>query len=370
MNRKIVAIPVDLIDAGPRKRELDPDWAALIAETMRDRGQDTPIIVREASPDGRHLLVAGMHRLAALQIAGIGTADAFVFTGSDLEAELVEIDENLIRRELSELDRATFLAERQRIWQALYPATKPGGDRRSDQIRKSANLVQAALTERFSDATARKLGVSSDTIDRAIRRFRAIAEDVRKRLATTRIAQVGSELDALARFSHEQQRRIAAELLAAEAPAATVRQAAIRLRYVTVPAVNPVDDQFRRIWDLWGKTTEKRARAQFLRQLVASAAKADLAVLRAALATADGEEVEEAGEGLSSFKLDALQRIVAAHDAAGGGAAWVKKPGGIQQQTISALQISGLIEAEAGGKSIRPTVEGRRAARDDAEGAG
>jgi hypothetical protein len=63
---------------------------------------------------------------------------------------------------------------------------------------------------------------------------------------------------------------------------------------VTVAKPNPVEDQFRRIWDAWGKVGEKRARAMFLRQLVGSANAADLKVLRAALAGAETDADESA----------------------------------------------------------------------------
>lgn len=264
MNRQVLAIPLALIDVPSRLRALDPDWAALIAESMKERGQDTPIRVTEGdAKNGRHRLIAGMHRLEAARLAGFETIEAVVFSGSDLEAELLEIDENLIRRELSELDRATFLARRKAVWQALHPETKRGGDRRPEQRRKDASLIGEGLEARFSADVAAKLGLSAKHVDRVVRRHAALAEDVRARLATTPFADSGAQLDALARFDHASQRKIVAELLRETQPAGSVREAAIRLELIAAPAGDPTTLHLSALLAAWRKAGGK-ARKQFL----------------------------------------------------------------------------------------------------------
>ncbi|MFT8664020.1 MAG: hypothetical protein ABF772_03195 [Acetobacter orientalis] len=54
-------------------------------------------------------------------MAQIENAWCVVKNVNDDEVELLEIDENLCRRELSALDRATFLTRRQDVYQKLHP---------------------------------------------------------------------------------------------------------------------------------------------------------------------------------------------------------------------------------------------------------
>lgn len=259
MNKQVLSIPLDLIDVPPRLRELDPDWAALIAESFKERGQDTPIRVTEGDvATGRHRLIAGLHRLEAARLAGWSAIEAVVFSGDDIRTELLEIDENLIRRELSELDRATFLARRKELWEALYPQTKHGGTRRGDQVAKNDDLVGTALAQRFSADVAAKLGLSERTIQRAVKRHEALAEDVRKRLANTCFANRGTDLDLLATFTPEQQRDILDELLAEDgARARSVREAAMSLGLINVPRTDPVAEQLTALLTAWRKADRK-----------------------------------------------------------------------------------------------------------------
>ncbi|MBX9594206.1 MAG: ParB N-terminal domain-containing protein, partial [Roseomonas sp.] len=162
MNKQILSLPLDLVVVGARLRPVDEDYVALLADSMVEHGQQTPITVGPAGPDGRHKLIAGGHRMAAAVVAGLKAIDAIVSDATGLDAELLEIDENLMRRELSALDRAVFLARRKDVYEALNPDTKHGGKRDKGK--------STSLSTRFSAATAAKLGVDERTIQRAVAR--------------------------------------------------------------------------------------------------------------------------------------------------------------------------------------------------------
>nr|WP_298794251.1 ParB N-terminal domain-containing protein [uncultured Acetobacter sp.] len=196
------SIPVSLIDVGERLRTIDSDYAGMIAASMQEEGQRTPIEVRKAGK--RYKLIAGGHRLEALRLAQIENAWCVIKKVTDEEAELLEIDENLCRRELNALDRATFLARRQDVYQKLHPEVQAGGDRKSDQMLKLEHLIPT-----FSKATAEKLGLSRQTIDRSISRFKHIMPDVREKISSTWLADSGAQLDALAKETPDMQRQIA-----------------------------------------------------------------------------------------------------------------------------------------------------------------
>ncbi len=204
MNTPVLSIPLDQIEVGERLRAVDADFAAFIAGSLVERGLDTPILVTSAGPNGMHRLIAGGHRVAAAKLAGWTEIAAKVVEVDELQAKLIEIDENLIRRELSALDRAVFLAERQTIYQALNPATKRGGDRRGTKTT-SVSLWS------FAKATAAKLGVDQRTIQRAVARA-AIRPDVRAMIAGLPVADSGAELDKLAALAPDMQMEVARRL--------------------------------------------------------------------------------------------------------------------------------------------------------------
>lgn len=256
MNTPTMSIPLDQIEIGERLRAVDDDYAALIAESLLQRGLDTPIIVRLIE-DGRGLyhLVAGGHRVAAAHKAGWTEIPAKVVEITDLQAKLVEIDENLIRRELSALDRAVFLAERKAIYEALNPATKRGMGRSADK-RTSLSVWS------FGKATATKLGVDERTIRRAVARA-AIVPEVRAMIASLPVADSGAELDKLAALTGPQQIEVARRL-AAEGPCRTVSAALVAINGAPrTSAAAEADRQYAALMGAWRKAG-KAARKRFL----------------------------------------------------------------------------------------------------------
>lgn len=99
-------IAVDAIDADDRLRSLDQATVELIAASLPIDGLRNAIEVRKVGK--RYHLIAGGHRLEAVRYLGWEQVPAIVKKVGALEARLLEIDENLFRRELSPLDRACF----------------------------------------------------------------------------------------------------------------------------------------------------------------------------------------------------------------------------------------------------------------------
>lgn len=206
----VIEIPISDIYTGPRLRGVDRAWVSLLAASFKEQGQRQPIEVRKLKVTeamecgGKHYaLIAGAHRMEGLEEAGIEKAFAVVKTANQIQAKLLEIDENLCRRELSPLDRATFLAERKEVYEQLHPETKHGGDRVSEQSEARFGLVS------FTQETAEKLGLTARSIEIAVARYRLIAPDVRVQLATTWVADSGRQLDLLAKLGPDDQRKVA-----------------------------------------------------------------------------------------------------------------------------------------------------------------
>ncbi len=252
-------LPIDAIQVPAGRRRLDPAWVATLAWQMAEHGQKTPI---EAVRDGETLtLIAGAHRLAAMKANGASTIAAIVKERAAFEGEaqiaLAEISENLIRRELSALDRAVDIARWRDIYEATGNVAGRGRPKKRGQVDQEE--ISAAFCTNFSEHAQAVLGVSRRTIFVYLRIAR-IAAPVRERIALLPIADNQSELLALAAESAERQASIAALLTAEPAQASTVADAVAILDRVAKPA--PVE-RYQKLSNVFARLKEKEQDAFF-----------------------------------------------------------------------------------------------------------
>lgn len=200
------------IRVADRLRQIDPVWVDAIAMSMAKLGQQNALLVAKSGDN--YKLVAGAHRLAAAKKLGWEKVAAVVVDGTNLELRLHEIDENLLRRELSELDRAAFLLERKTVWEELHPETAQG------KAGAAARWMQTTGLSFASDA-AEKLQLSVRSVQRAIKRMK-IDAGVRAEIAGTYIADNGSILDSLARLTPAEQRKVVKLMLRDKDPVKSV----------------------------------------------------------------------------------------------------------------------------------------------------
>lgn len=285
MAPEIVSIPIHRILVGKRLRAVDADYVQLLAASMAESGQHTPIQVGPANADGCHRLIAGAHRVAAAGEAELAALQAIVFTGSELQAELLEVDENLLRRELSELDRAVFLAKRKAIYEALNPDARHGGDR-TKQVEENFHLLP--LQGSFAVETARKLGISDRQVRTYLMRAR-IEPELRALLAGTRWADHGATLDALAKAAPLVRGKLVHALTRPIDPARNLAAALAEVEPRLNPARSADDEHLARLQTVWRKAS-KRARDQFLRFILTSDGPAQMLATEILEAYGTGEE--------------------------------------------------------------------------------
>lgn len=274
-------VPLSLIDIGERLRSVDEDWVAFLADSMAERGQMQPIEVRDAG-NGRFTLTAGAHRLSAAHLNGWSEIEAKVVNASDLEAEIREIDENLFRRDLNALDRASHLARRQEIYLELYPETTQG--------KAGANIRWMRRTElSFASEVAAKLGVTDRDIRRSMARYAKIAPDVREKIVGTWISDHGVTLDALVKLGPSDQRKAITLMLRAENPVKSVARALAEANGQLAPIPDVDGQQLGRLMDAWRRSGIK-SRREFLDWLDAEGELTAWRAARAAYRAAkDGE---------------------------------------------------------------------------------
>src|SRR4051812_23697724 len=93
-------LPVDEIVVGHRRRPVNLTHVADLADSISTLGLLQHLVVTE-----QNKLVAGGHRLEAVKRLGWTTVPVTVIELSDLQADLAAIDENLVRNDLSRLER-------------------------------------------------------------------------------------------------------------------------------------------------------------------------------------------------------------------------------------------------------------------------
>lgn len=193
---------VDLLKlvASEQPRPLITEAVDRLANSIRDVGLIQPITVRQRSIMSGGLaeqgfqVVAGHHRVAACRALGWIEIDAIVIdAGEHLQAELIEIDENLCRSELTNGQRSKAVKRRSEIWEALHPVEKGG---------KTVPTLGGDQNVGFASDTAAAAGMTKRAINQHLARAEALGEDLDKVIGTS--LDKGVELDALKAMPPEQ----------------------------------------------------------------------------------------------------------------------------------------------------------------------
>lgn len=223
MNRNdLVEIYLSEIELSDSRRTT-PVTVNALAESMRESGLIQPVIVRRIGDD-RFRVVAGNHRVSAARALSWSTIQAFITDADDLRIELLAIDENLQRAELSAAERAAWIKRRKEIWQAIHPENQVGQVGPPEiGYRKPPPQERA-----FAADTATATGEAKRSINRAVARADALGDDLAKVVGTS--LDKGVELDALAKLPQPERRELVERAKAGE-------------RVSARPAPAPADDE-------------------------------------------------------------------------------------------------------------------------------
>ncbi len=181
--------------------------ADALAKSIGEIGLLNPISVTPSM-----VLIAGGRRLEAFKILGKSMIPANVLTLDDLHAELAEIDENLERSELTELEQGEQYARRKEIYEAIHPESKPiqekGGPGRGH--KKTDETVSPVS---FAEDTAKKAGVSARSVQQSIQIAGNIDSEVKEMIKGTDLEDRKVDLLGVARLPKKQQKPVVEEVL-------------------------------------------------------------------------------------------------------------------------------------------------------------
>jgi ParB family chromosome partitioning protein len=201
-------LPLSLVYPSRSRPVVDSQVVAL-SESLKVIGLKTPITVRPAVhiAGGRDVdaydIVTGRHRYEAALKLGWTEIDAYVHDGDGSLDELWEIDENLIRAELTDSQRATAHARREEIMVSLGLVLVGAG--------KPSNSAKSAELTSYSRKASADLGVSERTVRQDLARGKKIEPGVLADVAGSPLDK-GVVLDELAATPREDQRAKLAEI--------------------------------------------------------------------------------------------------------------------------------------------------------------
>lgn len=205
-------IQIFQISVNDGRREADPEAVQKLADSISKLGLLNPITV-----DKDYTLIAGLHRLEAAKLLGWSEIECNVSSLEGLLAELAEVDENFVRKDLSDIERGDLLLRRKEIYEMLHPETKAGIAQAVGMNRAVGNNVAekfSATSKPFVQDTAEKLGVTPRTVRSQIQTAKNLTAEAKDiiRDTGTKITKAGALK--LSRLPAEQQADAANQLVA------------------------------------------------------------------------------------------------------------------------------------------------------------
>ena len=182
-----------------------------LANSIKELGLLNPITITSD-----FALVAGYHRYLACKSLGWKEIPTVTIHVDGLRVELAEIDENLIRNELSAIDRGESLVRRKEIYEALYPQTKNGalGGWHNNKGNKLENPDSgfSSLPSFVVDVVS-KTGTKRTSIFESIQIANDIAPAVKDIIRDTDLADRKTDLLSISRLSPDHQMQVAQKIL-------------------------------------------------------------------------------------------------------------------------------------------------------------
>jgi ParB family chromosome partitioning protein len=199
----IVTLIISGIKVSPGRRAINQNKVKELAESIREIGLLNPITVTSS-----HVLITGAHRLEAVKLLGWGAIDANISDATGLQAELAEIDENLIRNDLDLITIGELAIRRDEILEGLGVRAKVGQGRPSENGELNSPLKTTA-------DIAKEIGVTERVLQQNKQLARNLTPEVKEIVRDHDIPK--TDALKLARMEPEKQRRVAGKIASGEA---------------------------------------------------------------------------------------------------------------------------------------------------------
>ncbi|MCT4642054.1 MAG: ParB/RepB/Spo0J family partition protein [Bacteriovoracaceae bacterium] len=137
-----------------------------LKKSIETVGLINPLVI-----NNKNELIAGGRRYKALRELGYSHVNVVIVEKDEKEQELISIDENLVRKDLTKIEFEKCLSRGKEIYEEIYPQAKKVAQ--EDLTTPQDNEIQVELPNdrrSFIDITAQKTGLSKKVIKSAIDR--------------------------------------------------------------------------------------------------------------------------------------------------------------------------------------------------------
>lgn len=194
-------IPIDAIKTQSSYLRIETDVEKL-KKSIQTIGLINPLTINENNE-----LIAGGRRFKALKELGFTEVPVTIISDTTLKQELISIDENLVRQDLTKIEMERYLNRGREIYEELFPSavkveeedvTKPEGQQINEEL--------PAEKRSFLDVTAEKTGLSKKSIKQAIDRDLHSSEKVKQLRSLGELN--ASQTNELIKLDKEQQDKV------------------------------------------------------------------------------------------------------------------------------------------------------------------
>ena len=189
-----------------KNRKVNPDKVKELADSILKIGLINPITITS-----NNTLIAGQHRLEACKSLNYSEIECNVIESEDkLQIELIQIDENLIRNDLTVLEQCDMLIIRKNIYEEMFPETRYG----SNQYTKRGDPESGTPTlhENFVTNTSQITNKSKSTISEEIQISRCLSSEVKEKIQDLELANQKTNLLELSKLTEEMQLEVISEM--------------------------------------------------------------------------------------------------------------------------------------------------------------
>lgn len=174
MAQQIVEMPISELKITNPYSRTNTDVSEL-EKSILQAGLINPIVINEEK-----IVLAGARRLQAYKNLGFDTISVLINTKGPLEQELLSIDENLVRKDLTKVELEAQLRRAKEIYQQLNPHEEEAVAEASTEESDSEEVKKEILpAQKFLDHVAEKTGLSPRQIHEAISRDEKSSDNVK-----------------------------------------------------------------------------------------------------------------------------------------------------------------------------------------------
>lgn len=254
------------IEVEDRLRPVDELGVMAILATVDEGGSITdPIDVRRVKRGKTvsYRLIDGAHRLEAMTRLGREAIPVSIWEGTNLDAQLLEIERNIARAEMKPIDRAVFLLRYKEAYEKKHPEAKAAIG--AELVAKRWDTSDTMSPVSFAAMVGQLTGQSKRSIQRQIHAAKHLTKPEIDSVRAAPHWVSFKDIAEIGKIGEDAERSFVVEKIAnGEAKQAGKARKLYAVETGTAPApVDPVDAEFQALLKAWTRA-RKVARARFI----------------------------------------------------------------------------------------------------------